>query len=102
MEKYRGKPSIHTNKDKIGSDVKVEYNKITVEEVFDIEGNKVSNFFLTEATADQLKKQGAVETLKTDVIVCEPYRHTNQATGKSYFWLRNPTKPAPKQERLNK
>ena len=103
-KKFMAKPTDRTSPEKITKNPETgqnetEYKVIETLEKFDINGEKVNNFFLTDATARQLENENVIECIqKKDYLIVEPYMY--QGKKNSYWYFRNPT-PKDSQETLN-
>ena len=94
-KEFKGKASLHTNKEDIDSDGNTQYWVITTKESFEIDGEKVSNFFITKATKDQLKDEGVEEKIESeDYLRVEVYKFKGKKS--EYWYFRNP-KPTQKE-----
>jgi hypothetical protein len=91
LETFRGKPAPKTDSKKIGEDGQIEYNIVETKESFEIDGEQVNHFFLTDATADQVKKEGILEKIESkDYLVVELYKYKNPKTQAEYWYFKNP------------
>ncbi len=95
FETFMGKPSDNTKPEKIVKNeetgkLETEYNLIETEEIFNIEGENVNRFFLTDATANQLKKENVLTLIeKKDFLKVELYKYDKGSGNNWYYYFKN-------------
>ena len=95
FESFMGKPSETTKPEKIVKNeetgkLETQYNMIETQEVFNIDGENINRFFLTDATADQLKKENVLGSIeKKDFLKVEVYKYDKGNSSNWYYYFKN-------------
>mgnify|MGYP003973404071 FL=1 len=95
FESFMGKPSETTKPEKIVKNeetgkLETQYNMIETQEVFNIDGENINRFFLTDATADQLKKENVLNSIeKKDFLKVEVYKYDKGNSSNWYYYFKN-------------